>query len=119
IDQNHLNDPVVYRYGYWVRDVFTNGLGHFIVGDRPILPDIKRVLGNTLQLVIAAELLTLLLAILVGVYSALRQYSVFDYSATTLSFLGLAMPTFWLGLILQILFTEIFTSFHVRIFYTA
>jgi peptide/nickel transport system permease protein len=102
-----------------MRDLFTNGLGHFIVGDRPILPDIKRVLGNTLQLVIAAELLTLLLAIIVGVYSALRQYSLFDYTATTFSFLGLAMPVFWLGLILQIAFTEIYVNFHVRIFYTA
>jgi peptide/nickel transport system permease protein len=119
IDQNHLDDPVVYRYGYWVRDLFTNGLGHTIVGDRPILPEIKRVLGNTLQLVLVAEALTLLLAIAVGVFSALRQYSFFDYTATTLSFLGLAMPVFWLGLILQILSTELYTQTHVRLVYTA
>ena len=117
--KNHLDRPVVVRYGYWVRDVFTRQFGTTILTDRPILPDIRRVLGNTIQLVIAAELLTLLLAIAIGVYSAIRQYSVFDYSATTLSFLGLAIPTFWLGLIFQIIFTNVFLKWHVRIFYVA
>jgi peptide/nickel transport system permease protein len=110
---------MIVRYGYWVNDVFTNQFGTTILTSRPILPDIKRVLGNTVQLVIAAELLTLLLAIIIGVYSAIRQYSVFDYSATALSFLGLAIPTFWLGLILQIIFVQIYLSWHVRIFYVA
>jgi peptide/nickel transport system permease protein len=117
--KNHLDRPVIVRYGYWVRDVFTRQFGTTILTSRPILPDIRRVLGNTLQLVIAAELLTLLLAIAIGVYSAIRQYSVFDYSATTLSFLGLAIPTFWLGLIFQIIFTNVFLKWHVRIFYVA
>ena len=117
--KHHLDRPVVVRYGYWVRDVFTRQFGTTLLTDRPILPDIKRVLGNTVQLVIAAELLTLLLAIAIGVYSAIRQYSIFDYSATTLSFLGLAIPTFWLGLIFQIIFTNVFLKWHVRIFYVA
>jgi peptide/nickel transport system permease protein len=117
--EHHLDSPVVVRYGYWVEDVFTKKFGTTILTQRPILTDIKRVLGNTLQLVIAAEILTLLLAIGIGVYSAIRQYSVFDYGATTLSFLFLAIPTFWLGLILQIIFNNIFLSWHVRIFYTA
>jgi peptide/nickel transport system permease protein len=117
--RNHLDRPVVVRYGYWVRDVFTRQFGTTILTERPILPEIRRVLGNTIQLVIAAELLTLLLAIAIGVYSAIRQYSVFDYSATALSFLGLAIPTFWLGLIFQIIFTNVFLKWHVRIFYVA
>jgi peptide/nickel transport system permease protein len=117
--KHHLDRPIVVRYGYWIRDVFTRQFGTTILTDRPIFPDIKRVLGNTIQLVIAAELLTLLLAIAIGVYSAIRQYSVFDYSATALSFLGLAIPTFWLGLIFQIIFTNVFLDWHVRIFYVA
>ncbi|HYY03904.1 MAG TPA: ABC transporter permease [Gaiellaceae bacterium] len=116
---HHLDRPVVIRYGYWVRDVFTRQFGTTILTSRPILPDIKRVLSNTVQLVIAAELLTLLLAICIGVYSAIRQYSVFDYSMTTLSFLGLAIPTFWLGLIFQIIFVNVYVKWHVRIFYVA
>jgi len=116
---NHLNDPVVVRYGYWVRDVFTNSFGRSIVGDRPILPDLMNRLSVTLQLVIAAQLLSLLIAVVIGVYSAVRQYSTFDYVSTTMSFLGLAVPVFWLALILQIVFTNIFLRWHVRIFYTS
>jgi peptide/nickel transport system permease protein len=117
--KHHLDRPTIVRYGFWVRDVFTRQFGTTILTNRPILPDIKRVLGNTVQLVIAAEILTLLLAICIGVYSAIRQYSPFDYSATALSFLGLAIPTFWLGLILQIIFVQVYLDWHVRIFYVA
>jgi peptide/nickel transport system permease protein len=116
--QNHLDQPIVVRYGYWVCDVFTNDFGRSIVGERPILPDLLNRLEVTLQLIVAAQLPSLLVALIVGVYSAVRQYSVFDYTATTLSFLGLAIPVFWLGLILQIVFTNIFLRWHVRIFYT-
>jgi peptide/nickel transport system permease protein len=48
-----------------------------------------------------------------------RQYSIFDYAATTFSFLGFAMPVFWLALMLQIAFTDLFLEWHVRIFYTS
>jgi peptide/nickel transport system permease protein len=76
-------------------------------------------MGHTLQLVIAAEILAILVAICVGVYSALRQYSVFDYTATTFAFVGLAVPVFWLALMLQILFVNIYLWFDIRIFYVA
>jgi peptide/nickel transport system permease protein len=116
--QNHLKDPVIVRYGYWVRDAFTRKFGNSILGERPILPDLLNRLSVTAQLVIAAEILTLLLAIGIGVYSAIRQYSLFDYGATTASFLGLAIPVFWLGLILQIIFVNVYNKWGVRIFYT-
>ena len=101
-DRKHLDDSIVVRYGYWVQDAFTNGFGTTILGDRPILPDLWRVMKHTLQLVIIAELLAILIAVGIGVYSALRQYSVFDYSATTFSFMGLALPVFWFALMLQV-----------------
>ena len=65
------------------------------------------------------EIISVIVAIGIGVLSAVRQYSVFDYSMTTLSFIGFSMPVFWLALILQVLFTNIFLKWHVRIFYTA
>src|SRR5919201_1318424 len=98
--ENHLDQPVVVRYGYWVRDAFTNSFGNTILGERPIFPELKARMWVTLQLIIAAQLLSLLIAVFVGVYSAVRQYSFFDYASTTATFLGLAMPVFWLGLIL-------------------
>src|ERR671919_1512897 len=119
IERKNLDDPMYKRYGYWVQDMFTDKFGTETVSDLPIWPDLKRALIHTAQLIVAAELLAILLAVAIGVYSALRQYSAFDYAATTFSFLGLATPVFWLGLMLQVLFVNIYLWFDVRIFYTA
>jgi peptide/nickel transport system permease protein len=117
--EKHLEDPFIVRYGYWVRDAVTNSFGTTLLGDRPIWPELKRVLGNTLQLVFFAEMLAVLTAIAIGVYSAVRQYSMFDYATTGLSFLGLAFPVFWLALMLQIIVTTIYTKWGIRVAYTA
>ncbi len=119
IERKHLDEPLYVRYGYWVKDVFTNKFGTETVSDLPIWPDLKRAMGHTLQLVIVAEILAILVAICVGVYSALRQYSVFDYTATTFAFVGLAVPVFWLALMLQVLFVNVYLWFDIRIFYVA
>jgi len=119
-DRKHLDDPVPVQYAYWLKDAVTNKFGTPLLqpGSR-IWDDLKRVIPHTLQLVLLSELIALLFGIGIGVYSALRQYSVFDYAATTFSFLGFAMPVFWLALMLQILFTNIFLKWDVRIFYTS
>src|SRR5207244_1225907 len=85
----------------------------------PIWRDLARVMPHTIQLVVSAELLALTLGVGIGIYSAIRQYSLFDYAATAFSFLGFAMPVFWLALMLQVLFTNLYISTHVRIFYTS
>lgn len=115
----HLDRSIPVRYGYWVKDIFENKLGVSLVTSQPIWPDIKRTMGHTAQVIIIAEILALILGIAVGIFSAIRQYSPFDYFFTSLSFLGYAMPTFWLALLLQILFVDIYLKWHVRIFYTA
>ena len=117
--RKHLNEPIPVRYVYWVEDAVTDGFGTTVIGDRPILPDLERAMGHTLQLALVAEILAIIFAVVIGVYSALRQYSAFDYSATTFSFLGFATPAFWLALMLQILFVNVFLWFDVRIFYVA
>jgi peptide/nickel transport system permease protein len=115
----HLDRPVVVRYWYWVQDVFQHKLGISLVTSQPIWPDISRAIGHTLQIVLLAQLIALVLGVAVGIFSAIRQYSVFDYTFTTLSFLGYAMPTFWLALLLQVAFTDIYLHWNVRIFYTS
>ncbi len=119
IIQQHLNLPVVERYFLWVRDVFTHKFGTSLVTLQPLWPDITRVFWHTVQFIIIAEILAMIIGIAVGIYSAIRQYSVFDYMFTSISFLGFAMPTFWLALLLQIAFTDIYLHWHVRIFYTS
>ncbi len=115
----HLNRSIPVRYGYWVQDVFTHKLGRSLSTYQPLWPDITRTLGHTAQLIILSEVLAIILGVAVGIYSAIRQYSPFDYTFTTLSFLGYAMPIFWLALLLQILFVDIYLKWNVRIFYTS
>ncbi|HLE98657.1 MAG TPA: ABC transporter permease [Gaiellaceae bacterium] len=118
-ERKHLTDPIIVQYGYWVKDALFHKFGTTTLQDRPILPDLWRVMKNTIQLVVTAELLAVLIAVGIGVYSALRQYSIFDYTATTFSFVGLATPVFWLALMLQVFFVNIYLWFDVRIFYTS
>jgi peptide/nickel transport system permease protein len=120
IERKHLDEPIPVQYVYWLREVVTDQFGTPLLqpGER-IWTDLTRVIPHTLQLVILAELFALLVGISIGVYSAIRQYSFFDYAATTFSFLGLSLPVFWLALMLQILFTELFLRWDVRIFYTS
>ncbi|HVM17738.1 MAG TPA: ABC transporter permease [Gaiellaceae bacterium] len=118
-ERKHLNDPIPVRYVHWVKEAVTDQFGTTTLGNRPIWPDLTRVMKNTAQLIIAAELIAIFLAILIGVYSAVRQYSAFDYSATTFSFLGLATPNFWLALMLQVLVVNILEKYNIRLFYVS
>ncbi len=94
-----LNKPLVDQYGSW--------LGRFLRGDwgtserthEAVTAQIGRALGNTTQLVVWGVLVAAVIAVGIGVYSALRQYSLLDYTFTGLTFLGLALPPFWFGLI--------------------
>jgi peptide/nickel transport system permease protein len=115
----HLDQSIPQRYWYWVESVFTQKFGDSLITGLPIWPDISIAMKHTLQIVLLAQLVALILGVSVGIYSAIKQYSVFDYSFTTFSFLGYAMPTFWLALLLQIAFTDIYLHWHVRIFYTS
>ena len=115
----NLDRPVIVRYGYWVKDAVTEQFGTTLFGNRKIWPDLKRVLGHTLQFILTAIILSLILGVAIGVYSALRQYSAFDYTATTLSFIGFATPVFWLALMLQVLVVQIYLNWDIRVFYTS
>jgi peptide/nickel transport system permease protein len=115
----HLDRAIPVRYWFWVKDAVEHKLGSSLVTSQPIWPDISRTMGHTAQVIIIAEILALILGVAVGIFSAIRQYSPFDYFFTSASFLGYAMPTFWLALLLQILFVDIYLKWHVRIFYTA
>src|SRR5438874_12405128 len=114
-----LDRPVVVRYGYWIRDAITEKFGTTLFGQRKIWPDLKRVMGHTVQFILSAIILSVVVGIVVGVYSALRQYSLFDHVATTLSFIGFALPVFWLALMLQVLVVQIYLKWHIRVFYTS
>ncbi|MFN8380407.1 MAG: ABC transporter permease [Anaerolineales bacterium] len=81
------------------------GLSWRILRDRPVSDLIESRLSKTLQLIGLETILSLLIGIPLGIYSAVRQYSRFDYIFTTLAFMGSAMPSFFFGLLLILLFS--------------
>jgi peptide/nickel transport system permease protein len=115
----HLDDPVIVRYWTWVKDAVLHKFGNNLSNGDPVWPDLQRVLWHTIELLVIVLVLSVFIGVCIGIYSAIRQYSIFDYTATTFSFIGFAMPVFWFALILQVIFTNIYLTWHVRIFYTA
>ena len=87
------------QYGHWLNGFVHGDLGDSIISGRPVQDDLKDAFGNTLQLISVGVLLSALIAVSIGVYSAIRQYSALDYTFTGLSFVGLSMPPFWFGLV--------------------
>ncbi len=79
----------------------------------PTMRVILRALPNTLKLTISSTLLSLLVGIPVGIYSAVRQYSKTDYVVTAATFFGTAMPVFWLGSMLILLFSFMFKGWNL------
>jgi peptide/nickel transport system permease protein len=99
-----LNDPLHVRYFTWFGHVVTGDLGVSLKTFRPVSSMIMEKLPNTLLLTGTALLLAFVISIPVGVYSAVRRNSWFDNSATVVSVAGFSVPTFWLGLMLILLF---------------
>jgi peptide/nickel transport system permease protein len=91
--------------GYGERKGILRGdFGFSFRSRKPVLDEIKDRVWNTIYLMSITLLVVALVAIPIGVLSAIKQYSAFDIFATTLSFMGQAVPEFWLGLILILVF---------------
>jgi peptide/nickel transport system permease protein len=121
-----LDKPLPIQYLYWLggndwsqMDLNNDGItdesgsrkgilrGDFGLSYRtrePVIEEIGLRLPNTIYLMSITILLSLLIAIPIGIYSAIKQYSFFDFFATTFSFAGQAVPEFWLGLLLILIF---------------
>jgi ABC-type dipeptide/oligopeptide/nickel transport system permease component len=100
----HLDVPVYERFVFWLWDLLHGNLGVSISG-RPVASQIWSWAWTTMELQIISLLLALGIGIPVGVYSAKNQYSKADYTITSIAVFGFSMPTFWLGIILIIIFS--------------
>ncbi len=99
-----IDQPVYVRYGKWLSKVLRGDWGTSHVTWRPALQEIKELLPNTIYLMGTSFLATLLLAIPLGLISALKQYSLLDYLVTAFALMWRSIPIFWFGLILIIVF---------------
>ncbi len=100
-----LDKPVYIQYFMWLKQLFEGNLGVSVKTYQPVAGMIKTYIGPTLLLMSTSLIVSMLIAIPAGIYSAVRQYSLGDYSVVTLSFLGTSIPGFFLSLILIYIFT--------------
>jgi peptide/nickel transport system permease protein len=98
--QYGLGQPIYVQYAKWMRQVLVGNFGMSMEWRRPVTDVIGERLWLTIAVSVAALLLTWVLALPIGIYSAVRQYSVGDYLATFIGFIGLAVPNFLLALVI-------------------
>jgi peptide/nickel transport system permease protein len=98
----NLDKPIWEQYWIWLRDLILHGsFGPSVHATTNIGAELGGRLVVTLRLVLVSVLIALIFAVITGVVSAVKQYSVTDYSFTFLGFLFLAMPTFWFAILLK------------------
>lgn len=96
-----LDVPPVQRYFYWLADVFRGDFGISARTRLPVNDELKLRLPITLKLVTASFSLSIVLGVMIGVVTALRQYSAFDYIVTFFTFVFFSLPVFWVAVILK------------------
>ncbi len=101
VDKN--GDGIFDSYGAR-QGILRGDFGFSFRSRQPVLTEIGQRLPNTIYLTVVTMLVAVLIAIPIGIISAIRQYSTFDITVTTFSFAGQAIPEFWLGLILILVF---------------
>ena len=99
-----LDQPLYIQYLRWLGKAIRGDFGYSYDTRRPALVEIKDRLPATLYLMGSTFIVVLLISIPLGIISALKQYSVLDIIVTTLSFVGQALPAFWIGLVLMLIF---------------
>lgn len=93
-----LDRPLVAQYGHWLSAFVRGDWGQSIASRRSVGLEIRAKLWNTVQLIAWGIILSVALAVAVGVVSGARQYSMVDHTLSGLSFVALSMPSFWFGL---------------------
>jgi peptide/nickel transport system permease protein len=100
-----LDQPLIIQYGKWLLNVAQGNLGYSYKTGKPVLTAIMERLPATLILSVSAITLILLIAVPLGLYSGYRYQTLSDTIITILSFIGMAMPTFWVGLMMILAFS--------------
>ena len=108
-----LNDPFFVRYFDWVIGICQGDFGESYTDGMPVLPTLMRALGYTAVLAIASTVFSVIVAIPIGVYTALKKDSIFDNVVRVFTFTGNAMPNFLIALLLMYLFCIQFRIFPV------
>ncbi|MDR3472922.1 MAG: ABC transporter permease [Devosia sp.] len=99
-----LDKPVVLQYVIWLSRVLTGNLGVSIANNAPVASEVFRALSNTIAITLIAVALSFVLSLVMGVFAAYRMGGPVDRLVTALAVFGISVPTFWLGVVLVIIF---------------
>lgn len=100
-----LNDPIIEQFGRYLKGVVKGDLGDSYYFHQPVTKLINDRFPNTLILAVLSIVIGLLIGIPVGVISATKQYSAFDYTSMILALVGISIPIFWLAMMAVLLFS--------------
>lgn len=100
-----LDDPYPVRYARWLADAARGDLGTSYRTGQPVLQDLLENFPATLELAVAALGISLLIALPVGILSAVRRNSAIDHTSRLAALIGASLPSFWLGYLLILLFS--------------
>jgi peptide/nickel transport system permease protein len=103
-DKLGLDEPVQVQYVRWFRNLLTGDLGGSIATGETVVQIIATGLPKTLSLAALSFLIAVTIAVPTGVVAALRRNTAFDYIASVIAFIGVSMPSFWLGIVLILVF---------------
>lgn len=104
-EEHGLNDPMLVRYVRYMGGVLHLDLGISYANNQPVWDLFAAKFPNTLRLAIASVVVTVVLSLPLGIIAAVKEKTWVDTGCSALSFVGLAMPNFWLGLLLIMLFS--------------
>lgn len=99
-----LNDPFLVQYGTYVKNAVKGDFGYSYQTRQPVAEAIAIRFPNTMKLAVASMIIAVIIGILAGLISALKQNSWIDVSSTTFALAGISIPNFWLGAILILVF---------------
>ncbi|MBC8441291.1 MAG: ABC transporter permease [Deltaproteobacteria bacterium] len=100
-----LNQPLHVQYGMFMGRLMKGDLGETIFTRQKVWTEIKHRFPATLELSVCALFISCFVGIILGIISATKQYSVFDYLSMLGALTGVSMPIFWLGLVLMLIFS--------------
>lgn len=100
IERLGLNDSIPHQYLLWMKGFLSGDWGTSTRTGGSVSTLIGQAMGPTLQLMLWGVVLAALVALAIGIYSAVRQYTVGDYALTSLAYVGISLPAFWFGLVL-------------------
>ncbi|MEA2074539.1 MAG: nickel ABC transporter permease [Euryarchaeota archaeon] len=100
-----LDAPIYVQYGIWLSHLLHGDLGNSLITGDPVLSEILTRFPATMELAILSMILSLLIAIPIGIIAAIKQYSIIDNFSMIGALVGVSMPNFWLGLLLILFFS--------------